>query len=68
MILASKALTVHHLHHLLGPWMERIKNPDLKRRTPGIVTLSRLAQARRIWPSPLPEAASEPVPAVGFTT
>ena len=47
MVLAGKALAVHHLHHLLGPRMERIEDPHLKSRTPGNVTLSRPAPARR---------------------
>jgi hypothetical protein len=59
MVLAGKALAVHDLHHLLGPRMERIEDPHLERRTPGIVTLSRPAPARPILPSPLLEAASD---------
>ncbi len=46
MILAGEALAVLDLHHLPGPRMERIKDQNLERRAPGIVTLSRLALAR----------------------
>ncbi|WP_256469205.1 hypothetical protein [Bradyrhizobium sp. 132] len=43
MILAGEPLAVLDLHHLPGPWMERIEDPHLERRTPGIVTLVRQA-------------------------
>ena len=66
MVLASEPLAVLDLHHMPGPWMKRIENPYLERRTPGIVTLVRPAPARRILPSPLPEAASDPAPAAGI--
>ena len=46
MILAREPLAVLDLHHLPGPWMERIEDPLLERRTPGIVTLVRPAPAR----------------------
>jgi hypothetical protein len=68
MVLAGKALAVHNLHHLLGPRMERIEDPHLERRTPGIVTLSRPAPAKPIWQLPLPAAAFEPAPAAASTT
>jgi hypothetical protein len=48
MVLAGEALAVLDLHHLPGPRMERIEDQNLDRRTPGIVTLSRPASARRI--------------------
>jgi hypothetical protein len=56
MILAGEPLAVLDLHHLPGPWMERIEDPHLERRTPGIVTLVRLAEEnpisrrRSVWP------------------
>ena len=46
MILAGEPLALLDLHHLPGPWMERIKYPHLERRTPGIVALVRLAQVK----------------------
>ncbi len=46
MILAGEPLAVLDLHHLPGPWMERIEDPHLERRTPGIVTLVRPVSAR----------------------
>ena len=49
MILAGEPLAVLDLHHLPGPWMERIEDPHLERRTPGIVTLVRPAAARATW-------------------
>jgi hypothetical protein len=48
MVLAGEPLAVLDLHHLPGPRMERIEDPRLKRRTPGIVTLVRRAAARAI--------------------
>jgi DNA replication protein DnaC len=48
MVLAGEALAVLDLYHLPGPRMERIEDQNLERRTPGIVTLSRLALARVI--------------------
>jgi hypothetical protein len=48
MVLAGKASAVLDLHHLPGPRMERIADQNLKHRTPGIVTLSRSASAKRI--------------------
>src|SRR5580700_2154267 len=55
MVLAGEPLAVLDLHHLPGPWMERIEDPHLERQTPGIVTLVRLALARVIS---LPPSAS----------
>jgi len=46
MVFASEPLAVLDLHHLPGPWMERIEDPHLERRTPGIVTLVRPAPAK----------------------
>jgi hypothetical protein len=46
MVLAGEPLAVLDLHHLPGPRMERIEDPRLKRRTPGIVTLVRLKLAK----------------------
>jgi hypothetical protein len=46
MILAGEPLAVLDLHHLPGQWMERIEDPHLDCRTPGIVTLSRVAWAK----------------------
>ena len=46
MILAGEPLALLDLHHLPGPWMERIKYPHLERRTPGIVALVRTGSAR----------------------
>jgi hypothetical protein len=46
MVLASEPLAVLDLHHMPGPWMKRIEDPYLERRTPGIVTLLRPASAR----------------------
>jgi hypothetical protein len=46
MVLAGEPLAVLDLHHLPGPWMERIEDPHLERQTPGIVTLVRPASAR----------------------
>ena len=68
MVLAGKALAVHHLHHLLGPRMERIEDPHLKRRTPGNVTLSRPAPARRHIGLGLGLAACQKGLSVGFHT
>jgi hypothetical protein len=39
-ILACKPSSEHDRHHLAISWMERIVDPYLERRTPGIVTLS----------------------------
>ena len=56
MVLASEPLVVFDLHHLPGPWMERIKDSHLERRTPGIMTLVRRAEEnpisrrRSVWP------------------
>lgn len=61
MVLAGEALAVLDLHHLPGPRMERIEDQNLERRTPGIVTLSRRASARRICPSRSAEKRSWPV-------
>jgi hypothetical protein len=47
MFLAGEALPMFDLHHLPGPRMERIEDQNFERRTPGIVTLSRAARARR---------------------
>jgi hypothetical protein len=56
MVLAGEALAVLDLHHLPGPRMERIEDQNLERRTPGIVTLSRPALAKRtcqsLWAAP----------------
>jgi hypothetical protein len=41
MVLAGEAFAVFDPHHLPSPRMEWIKDQNLKRRTPGIVTLSR---------------------------
>ena len=50
MVFASEPLAVLDLHHLPGPWMERIENTYLERRTPGIVTLlSSGIGKRRVW-------------------
>jgi hypothetical protein len=46
MVLAGEALAVLDLHHLPSPRMERIKDQNLERRTPGIVTLPRAEPAR----------------------
>jgi hypothetical protein len=46
MVLTGEALAVLDLHHLPSPRMERIKDQNLERRTPGIVTLSRRVPAR----------------------
>ena len=46
MVLAGEPLAVLDLHHLPRQWMERIEDPYLACRTPGIVTLSRLAWAK----------------------
>jgi len=51
MILTGEPLAVLDLHQFSGPRMKRIEDSHLERRTPGIVTLSRAAPARRIWPS-----------------
>jgi hypothetical protein len=45
-VLAGEALAVLDLHHLPGPRMERIADQNFKRRTPGIVTLSRPESAK----------------------
>ena len=68
MVLAGEPLAVLDLHHLPGPWMERIEDPHLERQTPGIVTLVRPAPAKPTWQSPSPEVAFEPAAAVGSTT
>jgi hypothetical protein len=52
MVLAGEPLAVLDLHHLPGPWMERIEDPHLERQTPGIVTLVRPAPARAICRQP----------------
>ena len=52
MVLAGEPLAVLDLHHLPGPRMERIEDPNLERRTPGIVTLSRPGWARVGLPAP----------------
>jgi hypothetical protein len=49
MVLAGEPLAVLDLHHLPGPWMERIEDSHLERRTPGIVTLHRPASAKPSW-------------------
>jgi hypothetical protein len=46
MVLAGEPLAVLDLHHLPGPWMERIEDPHLERQTPGIVALVRPAPAK----------------------
>ncbi len=46
MFLASEPLAVLDLHHLPGPWMERIEDSHVERRTPGIVTLVRPASGK----------------------
>jgi hypothetical protein len=46
MVLAGEAFAVLDLHHPPGPRMERIEDQNLERRTPGIVTLSRLGLAK----------------------
>src|ERR1700747_1481481 len=51
MVLAGEALAVLDLHHLPSPRMERIEDQNLARRTPGIVTLSRPASAKRTYRS-----------------
>ena len=48
MILTCKPSSEHDRHHLAISWVERIVDPYLKRRTPGIVTLSCPVRARRI--------------------
>jgi hypothetical protein len=47
--------------------MKRIDDPNLKRRTPGSMTLLRLAPARAISPSPSPGPASAVAPGAGST-
>ena len=49
MILAGKALAVYDLHYLPGPRMERIEDPHLEGRTPGIVTLPRRIRPIATW-------------------
>jgi hypothetical protein len=49
MILAGEPLAVLDLHNLPGQWMERIEDPHLDCRTPGIVTLSRAVSARQFF-------------------
>jgi hypothetical protein len=46
MVLAGEPLAVLNPYHLPGQWMERIGDPHLVCRTPGIVSLSRAAQAK----------------------
>ena len=46
MVLAGEPLAVLDLHHLPGPWMERIEDSHVVRRTPGIVTLVRPGSAK----------------------
>jgi hypothetical protein len=46
MIYASVALAADHDDNLAAPRMERIKDPHLNRRTPGIMTLVRPASAK----------------------
>jgi len=67
MVLAGEALAVLDLHHLPSPWMERIEDQNLDRRTPGIVTLSRPVPASPTLPSQSPDAAFDPAHAVGST-
>ena len=63
MILASKLPLEHDRHHLAKSRMERIVDPYLERRTPGIVTLFRPARARATsrwrWVLPPVSAASQ---------
>src|SRR4051812_14595082 len=68
MVLADKALAVHDLHHLLRPRMERIEDPHLERRTPGIVTLSRPVPAKLICVSPWPRRSFAPAPGGASST
>jgi hypothetical protein len=51
MVLAGEPLAVLDLHHLPGPWMERIEDPHIERRTPGIVTLVRAASGSNGLPA-----------------
>ena len=62
MVLAGEPLAVLDLHHLPRQWMERIEDPYLACRTPGIVTLSRRARAKRICASPWLRRSFAPAP------
>ena len=46
MVFASKPSTLHSRHKLTASRMKRIMDPYFERRTPGIVTLVRLASAK----------------------
>jgi hypothetical protein len=58
MLLAAMQLAAKDAHCVTTSRMKRVQDLHLKSQTPGIMTLARLAPARPILPSPLPEAAS----------